>query len=138
MNDTQPSDRTARITQDIEAKIREMEKAPQGLDVLYRALKLFDQVNLGLELRLEGSPPRLLRVRNNAGTFHELENQDGIYTDHYHHGPEGGIERFASLERLAWWVAERTIPRIYARAYSSAEHRGNCCGYGSPTRWEFQ
>ncbi|SEC48094.1 hypothetical protein SAMN05444161_1217 [Rhizobiales bacterium GAS191] len=124
MSENRPIEGTNWSLLDIEAKIREMEDGSPGLDVLHRALKLFEHVKLDLDIHLEGSPPRVLRTRNKAGTFHSVVFKDGLYIDDYSHGPDSGIQIFASLEALAWQVAELTIPRIYARAYNSAEREG--------------
>jgi hypothetical protein len=108
----------------VETFISELDKGPQGLEVLCRALQLFENVNINLHCQLEGDPPELLRVRNDAGTFHEVKFRDGVYEDYYQHCADSGTERFGGVETIAWHIAEQTIPRIFAGALDKAEREG--------------
>jgi hypothetical protein len=99
----------------LEAKIRELEKAPQGIETLLKALELI-QSKFRLTVWLEGDSAQQIEARDSQERSLTMGYEDGLYWCWRPWGKEADTTRYESLELLVWQVAGHEIPRIAAKA----------------------
>jgi hypothetical protein len=125
-----PGEIDAPALQEVEAKVRELDKLPLSVHTLAKALELIVAVTkANLDISLDEGTPEILRVKycSMGGRYSNLTVENNTYVDDYMHCADmGRLEhKNCGTESVAWTIAGYYYPpRHFAAAIERLRREG--------------